>query len=346
MPANLPFEQRLIAAWPHDRWRAVRVLVAVSGGPDSVALLRALHRLSGRADGLAVAHFNHQIRGAAAGADQQFVAQLCAHLEIECVIGKADGLSADMRGEGLEAAARAARYEFLARTAEQLGARYVATGHTADDQAETILHHVVRGTGLKGLAGMPRVRPLGPAVTLARPMLDVRRGEVLAYLDSLEQPYRDDETNRDWSLARNRIRQELLPLLAREYSPAIVESLLRLGALAGDAQQVIESLAGSLLESSLVERDARAVTIDCRAFRQANRHLVREALIAAWRGQGWPQQSMGWVQWNLLADMALADEPGDVARQVFPGAIAAERRGAKLVLMADDRGPSNSSTGG
>ncbi|MEX0978062.1 MAG: tRNA lysidine(34) synthetase TilS [Pirellulales bacterium] len=333
MPAFLPFEQKLAAHWPTDRWRDVGVLVAVSGGPDSVSLLRGMDRLRGQGAGsLAVAHFNHGLRGDRALADQQFVERLCGSLGVECVVGQAEAPATRVSGEGLEAALRAARYEFLARTAEQSGARYVATGHTADDQAETILHHILRGTGLRGLGGMRRIRPLSPAVTLVRPLLEIARDEVLDYLAALEQPYQQDETNRDRSLTRNRIRHELLPLLARDYSPSIVESLVRLGGLAGDAQQVIDTLAQSLLESSLVECDAKHVVIDCGALRSQDRHLVREVFVAAWRRQCWGQQSMGFAQWNLLADMALAATDRGLQGLVFPGAIAVERRGERLIL--------------
>ena len=131
---------------------------------------------------------------------------------------------------------------------------------------------------------------------------------------------------------RNRIRLELLPLLAREYSGSIVEALLRLGALGGDAQRVIDALGESLLERSLVECDAQRLVIDCRPLRASDPHVVRETLIAAWRRQGWPQQSMGWAQWNLLAEMVLANEPSDVAAHVLPGTISAQRKGDGLVL--------------
>jgi tRNA(Ile)-lysidine synthase len=122
--------------------------------------------------------------------------------------------------DGVEAAARAARYEFLQATAERLGARYVATAHTADDQAETVLHHIVRGTGLAGLAGMSRARSLGAAATLIRPLLSFRRRDVIEYLGALGQSYCEDTTNRDPAFTRSRIRHELLPLLASGLQPA------------------------------------------------------------------------------------------------------------------------------
>ncbi len=264
-----PLERKIGEAWPPQRWREMTVLAAVSGGPDSVALLRALDRLRpGVTEKLVVGHFHHGLRGERATADQQFVVDLCRSLGIRCELGQAD-LSQRLTGDGLEAAARESRYRFLQETAERLGARYVVTGHTADDQAETILHHILRGTGLSGLAGMRRVRLLSPAVTLVRPLLEVSRREVFEYLGRVEQPFCQDETNLDRSLTRNRIRHELLPLLAENYSPTIVEALLRLGGLAGDAQRVVEKQAEALLEQVVVERDDAHVVFRCEMLRRS-----------------------------------------------------------------------------
>ncbi|MBI3838881.1 MAG: tRNA lysidine(34) synthetase TilS [Planctomycetia bacterium] len=338
MPPSHPFEQILAADWPLERWHENTVLLAISGGADSIALLRAMHALKSPCSGrLLVAHFNHHFRGQDANADEQFVIGECQRLELGCEIGHGPAALARQGGDGVEAAARAARYEFLQQTAERLGARYVATAHTADDQAETILHHILRGTGLAGLAGMPRTRPLGPAVTLIRPMLNISRAEVLAYLVSLAQPYREDSTNAEAQFTRNRIRGELLPLVKRDYSPGVVDSLLRLASLAADAQRVIDGLSQALFDCSVVIHDAFRVTIDCRALDSQDRHLVRELLLGVWRRQGWPLQAMGFVQWNLLADMALAQpsapESGP-SKQVLPGAITAQRRGEQLLLVA------------
>ena len=337
MPPVNVFERKLADVWPPPRWQTDIVLLAVSGGADSMALLRAMRALKSPGfDRLVVAHFNHHYRGPEADADEQFVVHQCQSLGLGCEIGHGSAAPSDRCGDGLEAAARAARYKFLQRTAEQRGARYVVTAHTADDQVETILHHVLRGTGLAGLAGMARTRMLGPAVTLIRPMLDISRDEVLAYLALLAQPFRVDATNAELQFTRNRIRHELLPLVKRDYSPGVVDSLLRLAHLAADAQRVIDGLALALFERSVVVHDARRVTIDCSVLGSQERHLVRELLLTVWRHQGWPLQSMGFVQWNSLADMALAQssalEAGS-SKQVFPGAITAQKRGERLELL-------------
>jgi len=326
-----PLEQRLNSTWPRGVAGADRVLVAVSGGPDSVALLRALVRLSPAAGKtLTVAHFNHGWRGDASDADERFVVELAESLGLACHVDRPTA-SARPAPDGLEAAARDARYKFLMATAERLGIRYVATGHTADDQAETILHHVLRGTSISGLSGMAGFRLLSPAVTLVRPLLEVSRAEVLAYLDSLGQVWREDATNADRTLMRNRIRHELLPLLARDYAPGIVDSLLRLGQVAGQVQAMIGPLAAELLDRATQSGNEREMVLDCDALREKPLHLVREVLVEAWRRQKWRRQAMGLREWQQLAEVTMSTS-GDNAAIMLPGAIRAERAGNLLTL--------------
>ena len=252
---NDEFELRLAGSWPPEEWREVTVLVAVSGGPDSLALLRGLRALKIAGDGrLVAAHVNHQLRGSESDEDERFVREQCESLGLPCEVGKAPVAAiADEQGDGIEAAARQARYAFLTEAAHRVGARFVATGHTADDQAETILHRILRGTGIAGLAGSPRTRALSPATTLIRPMLTVRRAEVLAYLDRLGQPFREDRTNADRRFTRNRIRHELLPELARQYNPHVVEALVRLGKLARESQAALEPMIEDLMRTAVRE---------------------------------------------------------------------------------------------
>jgi tRNA(Ile)-lysidine synthase len=234
--------------------------------------------------------------------------------------------SAGHGGQGLEALARRARYAFLAQAAARLGARYVVTAHTADDQAETILHRILRGTGIRGLAGMARARPLGP-VTLLRPLLGIRRAELVAYLDELSQSYRRDSSNRDRRFTRNRIRRELLPRLAAQFNPAVVAALLRLGGLAGGAQAAVDRWVADAAERWARPSGPGRVTIDRAGLADQPRYLVRELLMAVWRRQGWPMQAMGFDEWDLLAAMLLpsAGPPSGADRtHVFPGGVAAE----------------------
>ncbi len=318
-------ESRLAATWPPEAWQDVTILLAVSGGPDSVALLRAMTALKRGSEGrLLAAHVNHQFRAEQSDADEAFVVDLCRRLDVPCQVHRAerDPLKG-AAGDGLEAAAREIRYDLLRQAAARLGARYVVTAHTADDQAETILHRILRGTGVAGLSGIARARPLGPA-TLMRPLLGIRRAEILRYLEDLGQTYRVDSSNEDTRWTRNRIRHELLPDLADRFNPGVVEALLRLGHLAGEVQAVVDRIVEGLREQCVSEAGPGRVRIHLGPLAGQPRYVVRELLIAVWRDRDWPLQAMGFVQWDLLADMALAGEEGLSAgpgKHVFPGGV-------------------------
>src|SRR3954447_11968021 len=235
------------------RWhRGGAWVVAVSGGGDSVGLLRALHALApGLGLGLSVAHLDHGARGEAARGDAAFVADLAAALGLPFDLGR----WRPGRPGHFEADARRARYAWLVEVARARGASAVAVGHTRDDQAETILHRIVRGTGLRGLAGIPRRRTLAEGVSLVRPLLGVTRAEVRGYLAAIGQPHRDDDSNDDLSRTRARIRHDLLPRLAREYNPRVAEALVRLGELAGASQHGIETTLAEMERAVVLDAD-------------------------------------------------------------------------------------------
>ena len=336
-----PFEQKLAASWPPSAWQDVTVLLAVSGGADSVALLRAMAavRVAGLGR-LVVAHYDHALREQAP-ADAVFVEDLSRRLSLSTVCGRAvPGEIAAAARDGLENAARAARYAFLEKSAHELGARYVCTAHTADDQAETILHRIVRGTGLEGLAGMARLRPLGPAATLVRPLLTFRRAEIRDYLADLGQACREDETNDDLRFTRNRIRRDLLPRLAGEYNAGVTDALLRLSTIAAEVQHVLKDEVERLAARAVKAGQAGAIEFDCPILREARRHLVRELFADQWRRQGWPLGDMSFEHWNELAELAQATSDASATR-ILPGNVRAARQGGWLVLsrQADgDRG--------
>lgn len=334
MAETTGFEAHLKSSWPLEAWRDVTVVVAISGGADSVALLRGLLSVRGGGAGRIVAsHFNHRLRGADSDGDQQFVEELCCSLGVACEIGQAAGDFSDSSdAAGLESRARQARYEFLTSAANRCGARYVATAHTADDQAETILHRIVRGTGIAGLSGIPSARPLTSTVTIVRPLLGIRRGEVLAYLDSLGQTYRQDHSNFDPRFTRNRIRLELLPSLARDYNPNVVEALLRLGQLAGEAQSIIDSLVDQLISRVVTFNDPQIVLIDCAPVRGQPKFLQRELVKTIWRRQSWPEQAMAFEHWDKLAGTIASDARIDEFKTSYPGDIMAEKKGGQLSL--------------
>lgn len=204
------------------------LLAAVSGGADSMALLHGLARLPPPAGSpLLVAHVNHGIRGPEADRDAAFVRAQCRRLRVPYFEKKADVPAlAEARGLSLEMAAREVRYAFFGQVLAEAGASGVVTAHTADDQAETVLLRLLRGAGPRGLGAMlPRSRVQG--VPVLRPFLAVTRGEVETYLKGLGKRWREDRTNADPAMLRNRVRHELLPLLEERFSPGIREILRR-----------------------------------------------------------------------------------------------------------------------
>ena len=224
-------------------------MIASSGGPDSTALLRSLHHL--REDfriTLHVAHLNHDFRGAEADHDAAFVQRLADGLGLPCSIDKQDPI-AYQRERGVssfEQAAREMRYAFLAAVAASNGASAVALGHTADDHAETVLLHLLRGSGLHGLRGMAEVAEWpwpepqhGPL--LFRPLLTINKADTAAYCRSLGQTYRQDSGNYMWRFTRNKVRLDLMPRLARDYNPRVRDALARLSRAATEEVDYIES---------------------------------------------------------------------------------------------------------
>ncbi len=244
-----------------------RVLVALSGGADSVGLVHLLRELE--RDGLlqvvGLAHFNHRLRGDAADEDERFCRDMGAALGIPVEVDGADVRAlAREQGRSVEDAARTARYAFLDRAATTLHADVIAAGHTRDDQAETFLLRLLRGAGPRGLAG---IRPRSGRVV--RPLIDIGRDELREYVARHGLAFREDATNADVSIPRNRVRHELIPYLQREFSPRIIDVLAREAAIAREDEDRLHreaiDLAGSVVlrESTpgqAVEVDAAALT--------------------------------------------------------------------------------------
>ena len=221
-------------------------MVAASGGPDSTALLRCLHRLRARfALSLHVAHLNHDFRGAEADHDAAFVQRLADGLGLPCSIDKRDPIAyqREHRLSSFEQAAREMRYSFLSSVAASVGAKAIALGHTADDQAETVLIHLLRGTGLHGLRGMSELAEWpwpNPGPLLFRPLLGVGKADTAEYCRALGQTFRQDSGNYMWRFTRNKVRLDLMPRLAREYNPRVREALTRLSRVAWEEVDFIE----------------------------------------------------------------------------------------------------------
>jgi len=298
------------------------VLLAVSGGVDSTAMFHGcVQAAENRTDSLAVGHVNHGLRGDESDADAVFVRKLAERHRIRYVEHRIqpEEWTLDKSGS-VEAAARRIRYDFLTNTAEKLGFRYVAVAHTADDQAETVLHRILRGTGLDGIAGMSAARPLSDAVTLVRPLLKVFRNELIEFLQQIGESYRTDSTNATDTFTRNKIRNKLLPLLRAEFNPKIDEALLRLARIAKESDETLNAV----LDSVLPQPDD-PTNIDASVLLQP-KSLVRAFFRRLWKERGLPLRKMGFDQWNELAEFLLQ---GD-GRRLFPDGISVERNGERI----------------
>jgi tRNA(Ile)-lysidine synthase len=312
--------------------RGTRLLLAISGGADSVALLRGALKFQ-REFGLSlqVAHLNHQLRGADSDADADWVEALCHEHQVQVVMGVGRVIGGGVpggSGTGIEEAARVCRHDFLERTAVETGSDVIVTAHTADDQSETVLHHLFRGTGLAGLRGIPWVRSTPAGIRLARPMLAIRRETLEEYLVELRQNYRTDWTNADTALTRNWLRHKLLPDLRERFGPAVDAAISRLAEQASVVEQTLVVLANRLLNEALLDLQADAVRIDSRKLADQPIHLVREVFRAVWQRQQWPRQGMGFSEWNRVAEVALLG--GDIH---LPGSIRARQHPQGLLIL-------------
>jgi tRNA(Ile)-lysidine synthase len=249
---NLP-QQALQALQHQGMVRAGdRVGVAVSGGADSVALLLLLLELREKLGiVLSVVHFNHKLRGKASDADEEFVAKLAARHGLEFHSDSADvARKARQQRANLEDTARRARYDYFRSLVDSGACTRMAVAHTADDQAETVLAHILRGTGLAGLSG---IHP--QAGTIFRPLLTIRRSELRAYLRRRKQSWREDATNRDTKRMRARIRKKLLPLLEKQFQPNIVEHMTTLATLAREDEAFLDALLEERIAAAVQHRD-------------------------------------------------------------------------------------------
>ena len=262
-----------------------RLLVAVSGGQDSVCLLHILVKLQEELNiKLHVAHLNHQLRGAESKADAQYVSQLAHQLSIPATIEQRDVKAYQARQRiSLEEAAREVRYTFLAEVAKSIGANCVAVGHNTDDHIETILMHLIRGTGTRGLRGLQPGslwQSSGGSLTVIRPLLQVSRRETAGYCHNHQLMPRIDSSNLSLSPLRNRIRLQLLPQL-QSYNPMVTEALLRTARIAGDDFAFLDK-ESSRLWGKITQKQGDTIILDKEKFLKLppalQRHLLRTAI--------------------------------------------------------------------
>lgn len=335
------FARRLLAEWRRRGWpvRGGRAVVAVSGGADSTALLLALEELKGRrllGVELTAAHLNHGLRGESAEEDARFVETLARARGFEFVSGRADVWKrAGDSSDNVEQAARRARYEFLAGAARRAEASAVLTGHTLDDQAETVLLRLLRGSGSEGLGGMRPERNLeeGGVVALRRPLLEwARRADTEEYCRARGVEFRSDEMNEDESYARVRVRRRLLPLL-ETFNPRASFALARAAELLREDSAALDSHAARLLEDARAEAEETSTEGTSQAW--PLRAEVVEAAPSALRRRAlrlWVARGRGDLRRISLAHVAsierlLKGERGGRVAELPGGASVGRRRG-------------------
>jgi tRNA(Ile)-lysidine synthase len=256
------------------------VLVAVSGGADSVALIHILKALTPILSvRLAIAHLNHDLRLQESERDAEFVASLAHNLQLPLYLEKIDVRGyRERHRQSPEEAARNVRYDFLNQVAEKNGFTKIAVGHHLDDNAELVLMFLLRGSGPLGISGMPPVRD----AKIIRPLIDIKRSEILDYLAQKELQYVSDSSNTNRGYLRNRIRHDLIPDLASNYNPNIVETLNRLASLVRSEDRWMETLVEPIFKSALMKQDADIICLSLKILEDvplaAGRRVIRTAI--------------------------------------------------------------------
>jgi tRNA(Ile)-lysidine synthase len=275
--------------------------------------------------GLLVAHLNHGVRGAEGERDARFVAELAARMSLPFEGG-------DWRPEregGFEAAARAARLAWLASVAVRNNAKFVALGHTKDDQAETVLHRLLRGTGTRGLRGIPDERKLTSGVRLIRPLLSVSRVEIRTFLQSCGQVWNEDSSNQDCGKTRARIRHELLPRLAADFNPQVVEALVRIANACKVEHEWISRGCAAWCRRHQCEWNSGSIRLPVEPFHRLSQGRRVEVVRWVWRRVGWPERSMSSQRWAALVEAGATrvDLGGKIFARVIDGWLIAQRAG-------------------
>lgn len=343
-----PFEKAVQNGLPNGEPLTHRAILAVSGGADSVALLICFAHLaqlcadtpSALPEPFVVVHVDHQLRGAESDGDAMFVRDLAARYGLPFCLERLDPdelLAAAKREGSVESGARTLRYERLRQAAGRFGARYVLTAHHADDQLETLLIRLFRGSSFGGLTGMAQIRPLSDAAALVRPFLKCSRTEILAYLDRFGEPFRTDSSNDSPHFTRNRVRNELIPLLASIFPNRWDGALGRLAERAAEMEPIIEDALGNWSEQLLPIQTVSApegstqmrLVLPEKEKTPVPDYILREFFRRLWTDSGWPLRYMGTRQWEALAAMV---QSNNIATREFPGRITVRRQNNELII--------------
>ena len=309
------------------------VLLAVSGGRDSMALLNGVTHLREAVaiPAIIVGHLNHGLRGEEGRRDAELVHVTCKSLDVPVVISECEAGQLERASRGsVEEAARIARYEFLQATAEKHGTPLIATAHYAADQAETVLHNILRGTGLRGLRGIPERRPLNESVELIRPMLNITDNAIAEYVQHHRIQFATDASNVDTRFTRNRIRHGLLPQLQRDFNTQVPDALIGLAEQTQELLKSLDVIAEALLTEAILEQTQEFCRLNAPRLQQQPESIVRHALTVLWQQQNWPRRDMNRDHWSRLTAMVF-DKSSPPAVD-FPGGVRAELRGNLLAI--------------
>lgn len=312
------------------------LVVGISGGPDSMALLHVLldlNRIAGWNLRLHLAHLHHQLRPEEGEKDAAFVQAAADSLGLPVTIDRRNvaELAAERR-ESVEETGRRERYDFFERVCLQVGSKLVAVGHQADDNAETVLHRVLRGTGLRGLSGIPRRRALSPGsdIHIVRPLLRWTRRQILAYLADSGIAYREDHTNALREPMRNRIRNEVMPLLEREINPQVREALNRLGEQAQWMENFLRETVQRTFETMIVARTDQVLVLNAEVLARKSRIVQTELIRLAYRSFGLGEQDLTFQ--HIVAAFDLLNESGAGKQVQLPAGVIVERRYHQLLF--------------
>ena len=341
MKSPIGIERAICELWPIELWRESNIVIAASGGADSTALLVAMLQIRPNPARTFVAHFNHALRGAESDADQEFVESLAAKLGVQCIAKRATevGLS-----NSSESSLRKLRHQFLKEVAVSQNARWITMGHQADDQVETFLHHLLRGSGPSGLSGIQTFRSIDALIDIARPLLRVRRAEILEYLGARNQTFRTDSSNATLNYTRNRIRNELLPnLRSFANSESLDVRLLQARELISEEHAAFVELADrwlakigyaseELMRSSQDElKGHEHFAVPIPMCRNEPWPIIREALVMVWHRMNWPLREMNHKHWRKLQTLIeQASQTTHPKRLELPGQILATCRKGML----------------
>lgn len=293
---------------------------------------------------ITVAHLNHGLRGDAGKSDAELVQVTCKSLNVPVIISECDAGQLELASRGsMEEAARLARYKFLQSTAEEQGISLIATAHYAADQAETVLHNILRGTGLRGLRGIPERRRLNESVELIRPMLHIADSVIEEFVQHHSIQFATDASNVDTRFTRNRIRHSLLPQLQKDFNAQVPEALIGLAAQTHELLESLDMIAEAMLTEAVLEQTPEHCRLDVSQLRQHPESIVRHALTLLWQQQNWPRRNMSRDHWSRLTAILFGasptpsmDLPGGVRVELRRNLLAFEYRGNPATYNSRD----------